>query len=38
MFIDLTAAEGKQSGLNQCSAVICTSLFTVSQAKVRRVI
>jgi mRNA interferase MazF len=38
MLIDLTTAEGRQSGLNQSSAVVCTDLFTVSQAKVRRVI
>jgi mRNA interferase MazF len=38
MLIDVTTAEGRQSGLNQSSAVNCTNLFTVSQAKVRRVI
>lgn len=38
MLIDLTTAEGRQSGLNQTSVVVCTNLFTVSQVKVRRVI
>jgi mRNA interferase MazF len=38
MLIDLATAEGRQSGLNQTSAVVCTSLFTVAQIKVRRVI
>jgi mRNA interferase MazF len=38
MLIDVTTAEGRPSGLNQTSAVVCTNLFTVSQAKVRRII
>jgi mRNA interferase MazF len=38
LLIDVTTAEGLQSGLNQTSAVVCTNLFTVSQAKVRRII
>jgi mRNA interferase MazF len=38
LLIDVTTPEGRQSGLNQTSAIICTNLFTVSQAKVRRVI
>jgi mRNA interferase MazF len=38
MLIDLTTAEGRQSGLNQTSAVVCTNLFTVAQVKVRRII
>ena len=38
LLIDVTTAEGRQSGLNQTSAVVCTNLFTVSQSKVRRII
>jgi mRNA interferase MazF len=38
LLIDLTTSDGRQSGLNQTSAVVCTNLFTVSQAKVRRII
>ncbi|MGP0062698.1 MAG: type II toxin-antitoxin system PemK/MazF family toxin [Isosphaeraceae bacterium] len=38
MLIDLTTPEGRQSGLNQTSAVVCTNLFTVAQTKARRII
>jgi mRNA interferase MazF len=38
LLIDVTNSEGRQSGLNQVSAVNCTNLFTVAQTKVRRVI
>ena len=38
LLIDLSTAEGRQSGLNQTSAVTCGNLFTVAQTKVRRVI
>lgn len=36
--IDRSTPEGRQSGLNQTSAVACTNLITVSQTKVRRVV
>ena len=38
LLIDHETIEGRQSGLNQTSAVTCTNLFTVSQVKVLRVI
>ena len=38
LLIDVTTAEGSQSGLNRTSAVVCTNLFTVSQARIRKVI
>src|SRR5271166_4811897 len=38
LLIDLTTSEGRQSGLNQTSAVNCTNLFTVSRTKVRHII
>jgi mRNA interferase MazF len=38
LLIDLTTPEGRQSGLRQTSAVTCNNLFTVSQARVHRVI
>lgn len=34
--VDVSTADGQQSGLNQTSAVTCTNLFTVSQSKIRR--
>jgi mRNA interferase MazF len=34
----VTTPEGSQSGLNRTSAVICTNLFTVTQARIRKVI
>jgi mRNA interferase MazF len=36
--VDVATPEGRQSGLNQSSAVACGNLFTVAQTKVRRVI
>ncbi len=36
--IDLATPDGRQSGLNQNSAVTCSNLFTVARTKVRRVI
>jgi mRNA interferase MazF len=38
LLIDLGTAEGRQSGLHQTSAVVCTNLFTVSQVKILHVI
>jgi mRNA interferase MazF len=38
LLVDVTTAEGTQSGLNRASAVVCTNLFTVSQARIRKVI
>jgi mRNA interferase MazF len=38
LLIDVTTAEGSQSGLNRTSAVVCTNLFTVSQTRVRKII
>ena len=38
LLVNVTTAEGSQSGLQRTSAVVCTNLFTVSQARVRRVI
>jgi mRNA interferase MazF len=38
LLIDVTTAEGSRSGLNRTSAVVCTNLFTISQAKIRKVI
>ncbi|MGA8352295.1 MAG: type II toxin-antitoxin system PemK/MazF family toxin [Isosphaeraceae bacterium] len=38
LLIDVSTPEGRQSGLNQASAVTCGNLFTVAQTKVRRVI
>jgi mRNA interferase MazF len=38
MLIDLMTPEGRQSGLNQTSALVCTNLFTVAQARARRII
>jgi mRNA interferase MazF len=38
LLVDLSTAEGRQSGLNPTPAVVCTDLFTISQVKVRRVI
>jgi len=38
LIIDLATADGRQSGLHQTSAVVCNNLFTVSQAKILRVI
>lgn len=36
--IDVTTAEGSPSGLNRTSTIACVNLFTVSQAKIRKVI
>jgi mRNA interferase MazF len=36
LLIDISAAEGRQSGLNQSSAVTCCNLFTVAKTKVCR--
>ena len=36
--IDVSTLEGRPSGLNQKSAVVCANLYTVSQTKIRRVI
>jgi mRNA interferase MazF len=38
LVIDISASDGRTSGLNQSSAVVCTNLYTVSQTKIRRVI
>jgi mRNA interferase MazF len=38
LLIDVTTTEGSQSGLNRTSAVVCTNLFTVSQARIRKVV
>jgi mRNA interferase MazF len=38
LLIDVTTPDGSQSGLNRTSAVVCTNLFTVSQARIRKVI
>src|SRR4051794_35292689 len=38
LLIDVTNSEGRQSGLNQFSAVNCTNLFTVAQTRIRRVV
>jgi len=38
LLIDVSTPEGRTSGLNQKSAVVCTNLFTVSQTKIRRAI
>ena len=38
LLIDVSTPEGRQSGLNQASAVTRGNLFTVAQTKVRRVI
>src|SRR3954463_9777802 len=38
LLVDGSTPEGRQSGLNQTSAVTCGNLFTVAQTKVRRVI
>jgi mRNA interferase MazF len=38
LLIDVSTPEGQQSGLNRPSAVTCSNLFTVAQAKVRRVV
>jgi mRNA-degrading endonuclease toxin of MazEF toxin-antitoxin module len=38
LLIDVTTPEGRSSGLNQISAVVCTNLFTISQTKIRRAI
>src|SRR5271165_155738 len=35
LLIDVSTPEGRQSGLNQTSAVTCGNLFTVAQTKVR---
>jgi mRNA interferase MazF len=36
--IDISTPDGRPSGLNQKSAVVCTNLFPVSQTKIRHVI
>jgi mRNA interferase MazF len=38
LLVDASTPEGRQSGLNQTSAVTCGNLFTVAQTKIRRVI
>ncbi len=38
LLIDVSTPEGRQSGLNQTSTVICGNVFTVAQTKVRRVV
>ena len=38
LLIDIATADGQISGLKQASAVVCTSLFTVAQTKIRRAI
>lgn len=38
LLIDVSTLEGRQSGLNQTSAVTCGNLFMMAQTKVRRVI
>ena len=38
LLIDVSTPEGRQSRLNQTSAVTCGNLFTVAQTKDRRVI
>jgi mRNA interferase MazF len=38
LLIDTDTRDGKQSGLNRSSAVVCVNVFTVSQAKIFRTI
>jgi mRNA interferase MazF len=36
LLIDIATPEGRQSGLDQSSAVVCANLFTITKARVRR--
>jgi mRNA interferase MazF len=38
LLVDVSTPEGQMSGLQETSAVTCANLFTVAQAKIRRVI